>query len=378
MSVPFLDLKAHHAPMRHEIDLAIAKVIDKGAFAGGPYVERFEREFAEYCEISHAVAVGSGTVALWLSLLALGIGPGDEVITVASTFIATGEAISFTGAHPVFVDIEAPTCTMDPAKLEQAINSRTKAILPVHLFGQTADMRSIVAVANAHGIPVIEDACQAHGARHHSRRAGTMGKAGCFSFYPGKNLGAPGEGGAVVTDDAAFAAEIRMMRDHGQTRKYFHQVPGWNGRMGGIQAAVLSVKLKFLERNNAKRRAVASFYDELLKNTKRVQIPVSLPSNEHVYHLYAIRMTNGRDEAVEFLTKSGIGCGIHYPIPLHLTEAYADLLIPAGSFPVSEQSASQFLSLPMYPELETSSILEVVETLKEFLSRKEETHSMVA
>ena len=377
MSVPFLDLKAHHAPMREEIDLAIAKVIDQGAFAGGPYVQHFEREFAEYCEISHVVAVGSGTVALWLSLLALGIGPGDEVITVTSTFIATGEAISFTGARPVFVDIEAPTCTMDPTKLEYAINSHTKAIMPVHLFGQTADMRSILAVANAHGIPVIEDACQAHGARHHGRRAGTMGKAGCFSFYPGKNLGAPGEGGAVVTEDAAFAAEIRMLRDHGQTRKYFHQVPGWNGRMGGIQAAVLSVKLKRLELNNEKRRTVASIYDDLLMNIERVQIPIGLPFNEHVYHLYAIRLTNGRDDAVEFLAKSGIGCGIHYPIPLHLTEAYADMLLPAGSFPITEHCASQFLSLPMYPELESSNILEVVETLKEFLSRKE-THSMVA
>lgn len=368
MLIPFLDLKAHHDPIRQEIDHAISQVINQGAFAGGPFVERFEKEFADYCDTRHAVAVGSGTVALWLSLLALGVGPGDDVITVPSTFIATAEAITFTGARPVFVDIDEATCLMNPKLLESAITPQTKAILPVHLFGQTADMQAILDIAHARGIPVIEDACQAHGARHHENRAGSMGKAGCFSFYPGKNLGAFGEGGAVVTNDDTLAYAIRVLRDHGQTRKYFHQITGWNGRMGGIEAAVLSVKLKHLDANNEKRRRLAKLYDAQLRHQENIRIPHAKPYNKHVYHVYALRLAKKRDDALNHLEQSGIRCGIHYPIPLHMTQAYANLRISPGTFPVAEKSASQFLSLPMYPELEPTAVDKVAMALKTFLS----------
>src|SRR6202011_3474439 len=260
--VPFLDLNAHHAPLREEFDRAIGEVIDSGAFAGGGFVEKFEAEFAAFCRCQHAIGLGSGTEALWLALLACGIGPGDEVITVPNTFMATAEAITYCAARPVFVDVDERTYTMDPAGLEKALSKRTKAIIPVHLFGQPADMDPILEFAKKHGLFVIEDAAQAHGAEYKGRRAGTMGDAGCFSFYPGKNLGALGEAGAVITDNPELLEKIRTLRDHGQVRKYRHSMIGWNCRMDGIQAAVLSVKLRQLKNANLMRGFHAQAYNE--------------------------------------------------------------------------------------------------------------------
>src|ERR1700732_4366383 len=268
--VPFLDLKSHHAPMLDEINGAILEVIDSGAFAGGPFVTRFEEDFAAYCDCQHAIAVGSGTEALWLPRLALGVGPGDDVITVPSTFMATAEAITYCGARPVFVDVDERTYTLDPGALESAVTARTKAIIPVHLFGQPADMDAILEFARPRGLFVVEDACQAHGAEYKGRRAGTLGDAACFSFYPGKNLGAFGEAGAVVTGNAELEQKIRVLREHGQVRKYHHTMIGWNSRMDGIQAAILRVKLRYLERGNQLTRANAAHYTQALGGIEEV------------------------------------------------------------------------------------------------------------
>ena len=273
MRVPFLDLNSAHAPLRGEIRAAIEEVIDRGVFAGGPFVEDFEKDFAAYCGVRHAIGVGSGTDALWLALLALGVGPGDEVLTVPNTFMATAEAITYCGAKPVFVDVDERTYTMDPAALETAITARTKAIIPVHLFGQPADMDPILEIARARGLVVIEDAAQAHGAEYKGRRAGSLGDAGCFSFYPGKNLGALGEAGAVVTGDHELQEKIRILRDHGQIRKYHHTMVGWNARMDGIQAAVLRVKLRHLEAGNELRRSHAAHYDRSLQEIEELETP---------------------------------------------------------------------------------------------------------
>src|SRR5438874_4136621 len=286
MQVPFLDLKAHHEPMREELVSVIQEVIDSAAFAGGPYVAKFEQDFAAFCGVPYAIGVGNGTDALWLSLLALGIGAGDEVITTPMTFMATAEAISFCGAKPVFVDIDERTYTLDPRLLERAIGPRTKAIIPVHLFGQTADMDPILEIARRHGLHVIEDACQAHGAEYKGRKAGTMGIAGCFSFYPGKNLGALGEAGAVVTRDEDLKNKIQMLRDHGQAKKYHHAVVGWNARMDGIQGAALGVKLKRLNRSNEARQAHARAYGEQLAEVEELVLPAEAEYGRHVYHLY--------------------------------------------------------------------------------------------
>jgi dTDP-4-amino-4,6-dideoxygalactose transaminase len=364
MNVPFLDLRAHHAPLRAQFLAAIAEVVDSGAFAGGPFVARFEKEFAAYCGTREAIGVGNGTDALWLALLALGIGPGDEVITVPMTFMATTEAISYCGARPVFVDIDSRTYTMDPKLLEPAITPETKAIVPVHLLGQCADMDPILEIAKRHNIPVVEDACQAHGASYKGRRAGNLGVAGCFSFYPGKNLGAFGEAGAITTNDSDLATRIRMYRDHGQARKYHHDVVGWNARMDGIQAAVLSVKLAHLDRNNAGRRAHASQYHLLLDKHPRIRTPFRSTNGQHVYHVYAIRVPD-RDRILTALQEQGMGCGIHYPIPIHLQRAYASLNLGPGAFPVSERCAKEFLSLPMFPELTEPQVAAVAEALAE-------------
>ena len=376
MRVPFLDLPAHHQPIREQLDAAIGQVIDSGAFAGGPFVAGFERDFAAYCGARFAVGVGSGTEALWLTLLGLGVGSGDEVVTVPSTFMATAEAITYSGARPVFVDIDEQTYTLDPALLERAITPRTKAIIPVHLFGQTAGMDAILEIARRHGVPVIEDACQAHGASHKGRKAGTMGVAGCFSFYPGKNLGAFGEAGAVVTNDPDLEAKIKVLRDHGQARKYVHSLIGWNARMDGIQAAVLSVKLKQLDAANARRRAHARLYDQLLGSTEEIITPFAPPQNEHVYHVYAVRLKN-RDRVLQALADNGISCAIHYPVPIHLQAAYHSLGYTRGSFAVAERCAEEFLSLPMYPELSHDQICCVADGLKSCL-RTGEAHECVA
>jgi len=376
MKVPFLDLKAHHEPLRKELEAAIGEVIDCNAFAGGPFVARFEDEFAAYCGARFAVGVGSGTDALWLTLLALGVGPGDEVITVPNTFMATAEAISYCGARPVFVDVDERTYTLDPGLLERAITKKTRAIIPVHLFGQCADMDPIIDIASKYNIPVVEDACQAHGALYKGRKAGTIGVAGCFSFYPGKNLGAFGEAGAVVTDDPELRAAIQMLRDHGQARKYVHAKVGWNARMDGIQAAVLRVKLKNLDNVNARRRANAQLYNELLAGGDGIITPVEAPYNTHVYHVYAVRVCE-RDHVLDELGRRGIGCGIHYPIPIHLQEAYGWLGYRPGAFPVAERCAGEFLSLPMYPELTREQICYVCEQLDQVVNRRKH-HECVA
>jgi len=353
--------------MLTEINGAIRDVIESNAFAGGPFVERFEEDFAAYCNSSYAIGLGSGTEALWLTLIALGVGPGDDVITVPNTFMATAEAITYCGARPVFVDVDERTYTLDPDSLQQAVTARTKAIIPVHLFGQPADMDSILKFARHRGLFVIEDACQAHGAEYQGRRAGTLGDAGCFSFYPGKNLGAFGEAGAVVTDNAELQETIRILRDHGQLRKYHHTMIGWNCRMDGIQAAALRVKLRYLEKGNQLRRSHAARYDQALGGMEEIVTPAHAADVRHVYHVYAIRVQE-RDEIMRLLGEKGIGCGVHYPIPVHLQEAYRSLGYAQGDFPIAERCAAEFSSLPMFPELTSAQLEIVVQGVKEAVS----------
>jgi dTDP-4-amino-4,6-dideoxygalactose transaminase len=321
------------------------------------------------------VGVGSGTEALWLALLALGVGPGDEVITVPWTFIATAEAISFCGATPVFVDIDEQSYTMDPALLERAITKRTKAVIPVHLYGQTADMDPILEIARRHHLWVIEDACQAHGAEYKRQRAGSMGHAGCFSFYPGKNLGAFGEAGAVVTNDQSLSEKLQMLRDHGQEKKYKHSRIGWNARMDGIQGVVLRTKLKHLERATEARRAHAARYHELLADQKDLIIPEQAAYARHVYNVYVILVKN-RDRMVRNLADRGISCGIHYPIPVHLQDAYESLGFGPGTFPVSERCGRECLSLPMFPELTEEQVNRVAQEVKSELQSDASAYSL--
>jgi dTDP-4-amino-4,6-dideoxygalactose transaminase len=364
MKVPFLDLKSHHAPLRGEFDHAIREVIDSGIFAGGPAVVRFEEAFAKFCNCEHAVGLGSGTEAVWLALMACGVGSGDEVITVPTTFMATAEAITYCGATPVFVDVDERTYTMDASGLSQALTSRTKAIVPVHLFGQVADMKPILDFARRHGLFVIEDAAQAHGAEYKGRKAGSIGDVGCFSFYPGKNLGALGEAGAVVTNNAELRDKIRILRDHGQVRKYQHAMVGWNCRMDAIQGACLTIKLRHLERGNELRRKHALRYNKGLSASGEIVTPIEIDYARHVYHVYAVQV-EGRDGVMRQLEEKGVVCGVHYPVPVHLQEAYASLGHAEGAFPVSERIADKFLSLPMYPELTDAQIDFVIEAMAE-------------
>ena len=347
-----------------EFNQAIQEVIESSAFAGGRFVAAFEEDFAAYCNIPYAIGVGSGTEALWLSLLACGVGAGDEVITVPSTFMATAEAITHCGARPVFVDVDERTYTMNPDALKHALTAKTKAIIPVHLFGQPADMDPILDFGRTQGLQVIEDACQAHGATYKGKRVGTFGDTACFSFYPGKNLGAFGEAGAIVTGSAELAEKIRILRDHGQERKYFHSLVGWNCRMDGIQAAVLRIKLRQLEAANQRRRNHAAQYDRGFRDFEGVIPPAQAAYARHVYHIYAIRASN-RDETIRSLTDQGIATGIHYPVPVHLQEAYQTLGYTRASFPIAERCAAEFVSLPMYPELTQSQIEQVIEGVKE-------------
>ncbi|OPY67921.1 MAG: dTDP-3-amino-3,6-dideoxy-alpha-D-galactopyranose transaminase [Syntrophorhabdaceae bacterium PtaU1.Bin034] len=369
MKVPFVDLKSQYETIRFEVAAAIQKVLEDTAFSAGPYVARFEKEFAQFCGTRHAIGVGSGTSAIWLALQACGIGPGDEVITVPNTFIATAEAISFAGAKPVFVDIDEGSYLMNPDLLDQAVSLRTKAIIPVHLFGQMVDMDPVMDFAKDHGLYVIEDACQAHGATYKGRKAGSIGDAGCFSFYPGKNLGAYGEGGAVVTNSDRVAERVRILRDHGQSKKYYHSVIGWNDRMDGIQGAVLSVKLKYLEDWNEARRQNAHLYSSLLGEVDDIQTPVEKGHGEHVYHLYVVRVP-GRDDLIRHLAEKDIFCGIHYPIPIHLQDAYHFLGLEKGRYPVTEKCAAEMVSLPMFAELTREQIDYVTEEIKTYLSRR--------
>jgi dTDP-4-amino-4,6-dideoxygalactose transaminase len=349
MNVPFVDLKALHRPIEAELSEAIARVLRNVCFVQGPEVKAFEEAFASYLGVRHCVAVNSGTAALHLTLLALGIGPGDEVITVSHTFIATSEAISAVGARPVFVDIDPVSYTMDPTLVEAAITNRTKAILPVHLYGNVAEMDSLMAIARRHNLILVEDACQAHGAQYKGRMAGTFGVAGCYSFYPGKNLGCCGEGGAMVTNDEALATKIRMWREHGSIKKYEHLFPGFNFRMEGIQGAVLATKLKYLDGWNDQRRAIAKRYQEYLAG-QSVVLPGESPNTRHIYHLYVLQAED-RESLRDHLAQRGIETGLHYPVPLHLQEAYAFLGYHKGDFPVTEQVTQHIVSLPMHPEM---------------------------
>jgi dTDP-4-amino-4,6-dideoxygalactose transaminase len=364
MKVPFLDLKSHHAPMLEEINGAIREVIESAAFAGGPFVTKFEEDFATFCDSRHAVGVASGTDALWFALLAMGVGSGDEVITVPNSFMATAEAITYCGAKPVFVDVNERTYTMDPARLEEALTPRTKAIIPVHLFGQPADMDPILRFARKHGLFVVEDAAQAHGAVYKGRKVGTLGDAACFSFYPGKNLGAFGEAGAVVTNSDELQQKVRILKDHGQIRKYYHSMVGWNGRMDGIQGAVLQIKLRYLEKGNTLRRSHAARYDAAFQEVEEIVIPFCPSNLTPVYHIYAIRVQN-RDEVMHSLAQNGIGSGVHYPVPIHLQEAYRSLGHGPGSFPIAEKCAAEFASLPMFPELSSEQLDYVVKGVQE-------------
>ncbi|MBY5350904.1 DegT/DnrJ/EryC1/StrS family aminotransferase [Rhizobium leguminosarum] len=348
--IPFLDLKAQYQSIKSEIDAAVLGVLASGQYILGEEVARLEQEFAGYCNVKHAIAVNTGTSALHLSLLAAGVGPGDEVITVPFTFVATVSAICYAGARPVFVDVEPVTLTMDPAKLEAKITPRTKAIVPVHLYGQMADMDAIKAIADHYRIPVIEDACQAHGAQYKGARAGSIGTSGCFSFYPGKNLGACGEGGIVVTNSDDQAKTMRMLRDWGQEQRYYHLLKGFNYRMDAIQGAILSIKLRHLEVWTEARRAHGRRYSLLLGGSANLRTPVEIADRRHVYHVYAIR-SRDRDQLQRVLSEEGIQSGLHYPIPVHLQKAHADLGYKAGDFPISEAAAREVLSLPIYPEM---------------------------
>lgn len=361
--IPFLDLKVQYASIKDEVDAAVLGVLASAQYVLGDEVAQLEQEFADYCGVRHAIAVNTGTSALHLALLAAGVGPGDEVITVPFTFVATVSAICYTGAQPVFVDVEPLTLTMDARQLEAKITSRTKAIVPVHLYGQMADMDEIKAIADSYGIPVIEDACQSHGAEYKGVRAGSIGLSGCFSFYPGKNLGACGEGGMVVTNSDDQARTMRMLRDWGQEQRYHHTLKGFNYRMDGIQGAILRVKLRHLEDWTEARRAIGQRYSALLGGSAVLKTPVELPGRRHVYHVYAVRSPD-RDGLRRVLDAEGIQSGLHYPIPVHLQKAHADLGHQAGDFPVSEAAAQEVMSLPIYPEMTMRQVEMVVEALE--------------
>jgi len=360
--IPLVDLAGQFRLLKPEIDAAVARVFENAQYILGPAVSAFEKDFAAFCRTSEAIGVNSGTSALHLSLLAAGVGPGDEVITVPFTFVATIAAIEYAGAKPVLVDVEPEFLTMDPVTLEAAITPRTKAIIPVHLYGQPADMDPILAIARQHGIVVIEDACQAHGSEYKGRRCGSMGQLGCFSFYPGKNLGAYGEGGAVVTSDAELAKKIRLLRAWGEETRYEHKYRGFNYRMDGVQGAILGVKLRHLEAWTEARRRNAAEYDRQLVDTG-VRVPSQRPDTRHVFHLYVVRLAE-RDVWRQRLTDAGVQTGVHYPIPVHLQPAYRDLGYAAGDFPVCEQASTEVLSLPMFPELTERQIDEVTHALR--------------
>jgi dTDP-4-amino-4,6-dideoxygalactose transaminase len=363
--IPFVDLKAQYLSLRAEILDAIADVLDGMHLFLGPRQRAFEEEFARYCESTACVSVSNGTDAIELALRALGVGPGDEVITQPNSFIATGEAISAVGATPVFADVDPHTATLDPALLEARITSRTKVIIPVHLYGRPADMDPILAVARKHGLRVIEDACQAHGARYHGRRAGALGDLACFSFYYSKNLGAYGEGGAVTTSDPELAERVRLYRDHGSRVRYEHDVVGRNARMDEVQAAILGVKLRYLDQWNERRRHNAALLSAALADTS-LELPA--PGGAEIYevfHLYVVRHAR-RDALKEFLAERGINTGIHYPRPMHLQPAYAALGHRLGDFPITERLATTVLSLPMYAELTEEQIAQVADAVRAF------------
>jgi dTDP-4-amino-4,6-dideoxygalactose transaminase len=361
--VPYLDLKAQYQSIKPEVDAAIARVLESSQFVLGAEVAAFEQEFADYCEARECIALNSGTSALHLALLAAGVEPDDEVITVPFTFVASVAAVIYAGARPVLVDIDSRSFTMDTAALEAVITPRTKAIMPVHLYGHPCDMDPIMDVARRYGLVVIEDAAQAHGAKYKGRPVGTIGDIGCFSFYPTKNLGAYGEGGAVTTNTVEYAQKVRSLRDWGQDRKYHHALHGYNYRMEGFQGAILRVKLRHLEEWTEARRTIAKKYNELLANCG-LKLPVEMPWARHVYHVYTLQ-TESRDGLQKALLAEGIQTAIHYAIPVHLQPAYSNLGYGMGSLPQSEIAAQQVLSLPMYPELPEQSIRQVASAVKQ-------------
>jgi dTDP-4-amino-4,6-dideoxygalactose transaminase len=397
-SIPFLDLVTPHVEMEQELTAIFQKVLHTAGFIGGPMVENFEKAFAAFCGTSHAIAISSGTDALRFALMACGVRPDDAVVTVPHTFIATTEAISQAGALPEFVDVDERTYNLDPEKLQEYLEKQCEkdksgkliscrsgrpvtAVVPVHLYGQTADMDAILDLAARFGLIVIEDACQAHGAEYFSRKrnrwmqAGSMGRAAAFSFYPGKNLGACGEAGAVTTSDAALAKKISMLRDHGQAQKYYHDVEGYNGRLDAIQAGLLHAKLAHLAKWNAQRRERAAEYNRLFAAGDDLVVPPFEPSwSRAVYHLYVIR-TGDREGMMNHLKKAGIGTGIHYPIPLHLQKAYASLQYQRGDFPVAEKAAAEIVSLPMFPQLTAEQQARVVEEILSFTSNFTRKHA---
>lgn len=362
--IPYLDLPAQIRSVRKEIDAAIARTIDNCSFCLGPDVVQFEKDFAKFCGAEHCLGFNSGTSALHIALMLLGVGPGDEVVTTPFTFVATSWAISYVGAKPVYVDIDDATMNLDPKLLERAITPKTKAVMPVHLYGHPFDIDPILEICRKRKLPLVEDAAQAHAAKYKGKIIGTFGEISCFSFYPGKNLGAAGEGGALVTNNSSFATRAKSLREHGSTVRYYHDEVGFNYRMEGIQGAVLGVKLPHLQKWTDERRRVAHRYHELLRDTP-LQLPREAANCESAYHLYVVRHPR-RDELKKFLEENGVGCALHYPLPLHLQKCYANLGHKAGDFPVSEKSARECLSLPIYPELTDKQIRRVAEVVKNF------------
>lgn len=365
--IPYLDLKAQLKPLRAEIDAAIARTIDNCSFCLGPDVAQFEKDFARFCGVQHTVAFNSGTSALHVAMKLLNLGPGDEVITTPFTFVATSWAISYVGATPVYVDIDDATFNLDPRLLEKAITPRTKAVVPVHLYGQPFDAGTIGEICRKHGLPLVEDAAQSHGAKYRGKTVGAFGAMACFSFYPGKNLGACGEGGALVTNSPEYAQRARSLREHGSSVRYYHDEVGFNYRMEGIQGAVLAIKLKHLEHWTQERRRVARRYTELLADTP-LQLPRQADFAESVWHLYVVRHPR-RDELKKHLDANAIGCALHYPLPLHLQKCYASLGYHAGDLPVAERAGRECLSLPIYPELTDDQIHRVVAGIKDFFRK---------
>ncbi|MEW6050202.1 MAG: DegT/DnrJ/EryC1/StrS family aminotransferase [Candidatus Zixiibacteriota bacterium] len=368
MQVPFLDLQAQYRSIKSELDTAIQGVLDKSAYVLGPAVAEFEKNFAAYCQTKECIGINNGTNALLLALKALGVGPGDEVITAANTFIATAAAIAHAGPTPVLVDCDPASRTIDPNLIERAITKKTKVIIPVHLYGRTADMDPILSIAAKHKLAVLEDSAQSHGAKYKGRTAGSMAPIAAFSFYPGKNLGAYGEGGAVTTSDPELARKVRMLRDHGSEKKYYHELLGYNARLEGIQGAVLNAKLRHLDIWNTERNRVAHRYSELLKGAP-VTVPDMNPDYFQVFHLYVIEVDR-REELQQFLQSNGISTLIHYPVPIHLQKAFSHLGKKRGDFPVTEKMADRIVSLPMFPELTDEQIQYVVSKIKEFFGAR--------
>lgn len=362
--IPLIDLSRQYFSIKEEIDEAVSRVIERGAFTLGSELELFEENFARFCGTKFAVGVGSGTDALHFALKALGVGQGDEVITVPNTFVATVEAILMCGARPVFADVDERTYNIDIFQLEKALSERTKAIIPVHLYGQPAEMDEIISFAQKHNLKVVEDACQAHGARYMGKRVGSFGDAGCFSFFPSKNLGAFGDGGVVVTDSQEIAEKVKRLRHHGHVDKFTHLEPGFCSRLHNLQAAVLNVKLNYLDEWNRKRQNLSALYTRLLKELP-VKTPLVHERAEHVFHLFVVRVKE-RDLLRKFLEERGVQTGIHYPIPIHLQPAYRDLGYREGSFPVAETIAKQIVSLPLFPEMREEEVGAVVNAFKEF------------